>query len=53
MRNVGASSSNIVSQEMNIEDTMMDEEVEGESPIQGNLGAHSYQAFNIGVNLQS
>ena len=41
---------NNVSKEKDIEDTMMDEEVEEENPMQGNLGAHFNQTFNTGMS---
>ena len=44
---------NNVSKEKDIEDTMMDEEVKEENPIQENSGAHSNYAFNIGVSPNS
>lgn len=50
LSNVGSSISNIISEEKDVEDTMMDEETEEENPIQGDLGAHSNQTFNIGVS---
>ena len=41
---------NNVSKEKDIEDTMMDEEVKEENPIQENSGAHSNHVFNTGVS---
>ena len=51
LSNVWSSISNFVSEEKDIEDTIIDEEAREENPIEGDLGAHSNQKFNGWVSL--